>query len=347
MKKDELLRHLIENALDFLSHSIEELKESPKYSVIHFYAAVELFIKAHLMSEHWSLVVSKRQEPDWRKFRAGDFCSVSLKEAAERLDKVARSGLTKKEFDAFDAVAKHRNKMVHFYHEAHTGNLQKDEQRSTIARQQLSAWYSLHQLLTGRWNSVFKSWISEITAIDKRLREHRAFLQVIFDNKREEIEKREQTGDTFGTCPSCGYPAQLQQLQCDWVYEGKCLVCELVQVRLTIECPKCKTLVDFMDDGFATCDSCGKQFEPEDVVAVLTDGTPYREFIELGNCSDCDGFHTVVPIGDKYVCVRCLGVFESMQQCGWCMELNTGDMEGSFHFGCNHCAGNADEHEDD
>ena len=51
---------LVENALDFLVCAIEEFQVAPKYSVIHFSAAVELFLKARLMAEHWSLVVMDR-----------------------------------------------------------------------------------------------------------------------------------------------------------------------------------------------------------------------------------------------------------------------------------------------
>ncbi|HIP71183.1 MAG TPA: hypothetical protein EYH05_07285, partial [Anaerolineae bacterium] len=61
MTPKDLLERLVENAMDFLSQSIEEFDGSPKYSVIHFHAAVELFLKARLMAEHWSLVVSKRK----------------------------------------------------------------------------------------------------------------------------------------------------------------------------------------------------------------------------------------------------------------------------------------------
>ena len=77
-----MFNRLVENALDFLFEAISEIKEQPKYSVIHFYAAVELFVKARLMNEHWTLVITKRQEPDWDKFVAGDFQSVSLDEAS-------------------------------------------------------------------------------------------------------------------------------------------------------------------------------------------------------------------------------------------------------------------------
>ena len=136
MNKNDLLNRLVDNGLDFLSRSIDELEQFPKYSVIHFYTAVELFVKARLMSEHWSLVVSKRQEPDWNDFVAGDFQSVTLDEAAKRLQKIVRSGLSRQELDAFRDIGKHRNKMVHFFHEAHS--VADDGLRETIASPGLS-----------------------------------------------------------------------------------------------------------------------------------------------------------------------------------------------------------------
>ena len=56
---DELFDSLVENAIDFLQMSVQELEKRPKYSVIHFAMSVELFLKARLLREHWSLVVSK------------------------------------------------------------------------------------------------------------------------------------------------------------------------------------------------------------------------------------------------------------------------------------------------
>lgn len=119
MKKEEIFNRLVENAFDFLNVAIDELVNNrPKYSVIHFYASVELFIKARLMAEHWSLVVV-RNEADWGKFITGDFQSVTLEDAAIKLKKIVGSGLSDHELKAFKDVAKHRNKMVHFFHEAH------------------------------------------------------------------------------------------------------------------------------------------------------------------------------------------------------------------------------------
>jgi hypothetical protein len=58
-----MFNSVVENALDFLKQSILELKKSPKYSVIHFCAAIELFLKARLMLEHWTLIVGAPERP--------------------------------------------------------------------------------------------------------------------------------------------------------------------------------------------------------------------------------------------------------------------------------------------
>src|SRR5580692_9295677 len=109
MDKNELFESLGGNALDFLTRSANDLKTSPKSSVINFYSAVELFVKARLLHEHWTLIVGSRQPADYDKFLVGDFVSVTLDEAADRLDKAVKSGLTDQERKAFQDVAKHRN----------------------------------------------------------------------------------------------------------------------------------------------------------------------------------------------------------------------------------------------
>ena len=69
MKHDDKLASLVENAIDFLDRALRDLDSAPKYSVIHFYAAVELFLKARLLAEHWSLVIAKRQDADLKSFK--------------------------------------------------------------------------------------------------------------------------------------------------------------------------------------------------------------------------------------------------------------------------------------
>ena len=62
--------------------------------------------------------------------------------------------------------------------------------RSEIAKEQLNAWYLLNQLLIGPWKDVFESWLPQISDIDRRLREHRKYLQVVFDHLRSCADRR-------------------------------------------------------------------------------------------------------------------------------------------------------------
>ncbi len=348
VKQQDLLQRLVENAMDFLSQSIREFDEQPKYSVIHFHAAVELFLKARLFAEHWSLVVSRRKDAVWNDFVTGDFISVSLDEAASKLDKVVRTGLTKQELETFRGLTKHRNKMVHFFHEGVTA-AENDELRSVIAKEQLTAWYLLHKLLTTKWSEEFSAWTGRLSEIDKKLRRLHEFLQVVFDQVRVEIRKRKDRGAAFADCPSCGFPSQEHLGEMDVLYEAECLVCGLTDRCLVIECPACGASVQFANEGFGECGNCEKRFEPKDVADALTDERATYIAVkegddswDPGNCSDCDGFHTVVRLsedGDSWMCAACFGDFDSMASCGWCNQLNTGDMEDSFWAGCSVCDG--------
>lgn len=127
---------LTNNAIDFLNRAIDDFKAQPKYSIINFHTAVELFLKARLLREHWSLIVSK--SPDRQKFDAGDFMSVTFDEACVRLQNIVQSPVPERARKNFDAIRKHRNKMVHFFHDADSGIGPAIE---VIAREQLRAWY--------------------------------------------------------------------------------------------------------------------------------------------------------------------------------------------------------------
>lgn len=345
MNSSNFFNCLVENAMDFLERSIAAFHDQPKYSVVHFCAAVELFLKARLMAEHWSLVVSRRQDPDWAKFIAGDFHSVSLDEAAARLEKIVRSGLLGQELQAFRRIQTHRNKAVHFFHEAHSTE-EAEKQQVAIAMEQLTAWYYLHRLLNGRWKDVFAAWSQKIVTLDHQLREHHAYLQVVFDQVGPELDQLTKRGYTLAQCPSCGFLAQRNDADPDLLSQSLCLVCGLTQRRLEIECPNCGEEVTFVDEGFGECSSCRQTFEPGDVAKMLMDAPQANETLQEGdlpaNCGDCDGYHTVVPYDSEYVCMSCFETSNSLKACDWCNELNTGDMRDSFVLGCGNCGGQAD-----
>lgn len=354
MKKEEMFDRLVENSLDFLFKAKTELTDNPKYSVIHFHAAMELFIKARLMHEHWSLVVSKKQDPDWDNFVAGDFISVSLEEAASRLRRVVQSPVSSAQLTAFREIAKHRNKMVHFFHEVHSDE-EGGRLTRTVVKQQLKAWHFLHQLLSGQWKEIFDNWQQQIGEIDQALRELHEFLQVVFDDLKPEIDLETEQGIRFEQCPSCNFCSQRHSDELKVIYDAECLVCGLVEQCLNVECPECGAPVMFRNEGFGKCQACGRELEPNDVAELLIDSAAAHiaakegdDSWDAGNCSDCDGYHTVVRTeNDEWICASCFGVFAYMSTCGWCNEPNTGDMEHSYVAGCNHCEGMVGWHKDD
>ena len=346
MDTQELFRRLVANAFDFLTHSIEELDAYPKYAVIHLNAAVELFLKARLMSDHWSLVVAHGQRADWTQFVAGDFRSVSLDEAVDKLDKILQSGLTEREIRVFKDIAHHRNKTVHFFHEADYASRQQDVRR-VIAREQLCAGYFLHRLLKDKWLDVFGEWSTQIDGIYDSLKARRAFLQVVFDEKAPTIQERIAHGSRFCPCPSCGFDALEHAGMLDRIETSTCLVCNLVDRVLTIVCSHCGEKVDFVGEGLSACESCGADYEPADVAGRLVDEQAAYvatkdgdDSYDLGNCNLCDGYQTVVldRAGD-HVCTNCFQRFDCLSRCGWCNEPNSGDMGDSYVAGCNHCGG--------
>ena len=354
MNKEKMFDRLVENAFDFLFKSISEIEDQPKYSVIHFYAAVELFVKARLMKEHWSLIVSQRQEADWDNFIAGDFQSATLTEAADKLKKVVGSSLSKAELDAFKEVSNDRNKMVHFFHEANfeeeSGKFKLD-----IIRKELRAWFFLHQLLITKWNDEFSSWNNKIIELDTELRKLKEFLRAIFDNLKPKIEENKKKGIPYHKCPSCGFKAQELCEDKNTIYEAKCLVCGLVEKSLNIQCPECEGAVTMKVEGFGQCPSCAKNLEPEDVADALIDSSAAHIAVkegdgswDAGNCRECGGYHTVAHTeNDEWICASCFETFESLAACGWCDEYNTGDLEHSYLSGCSHCDGMLGWHKDD
>ncbi len=346
MPKDAMFRSVVENAIDFLKKSITELDEYPKYSIINFHASVELFVKARLMAEHWTLVVSKRQEPNWDRFISGDFHSVTLADAASRLSNIIQSGLSKSELDAFQKVTHHRNKVFHFYHEAHS-DVKNQQMKQEVVRTQLKAWYILHRLITEKWKNTFQPWANEIDNIGKELRKFHEFLAVIFENLQSNIETLKKQDQIFTSCPSCGFEAQRHDNEKGTIYYSECLVCGLQEKNLQIECPDCQATVFFADEGRSNCHKCDKFFTPETLSDLLIDGGGAYEAAKEGdhtsysaNCGECEGYHTVILTENgEHICVNCLNTFESLNCCEWCNEENTGDMENSYWAGCSVCEG--------
>ena len=344
MKSADLFESLVQNGLDFLKSAIADFQKKPKYSVINFYSALELFLKARLMAEHWSLIVAK--DPDRSRFEAGDFVSVAFEEAIRRLDKIVGSQIQDNAVKAFDTVRKHRNQMVHFFHAS-----QNDKNTiEKIAAEQLSAWYELNQLMLTHWAKIFEKYKDEFLKIEEDLNDHRKYLEAKFNALKQKIGKEKKAGVQFVECQSCHFAAGRVSVLIGDLHRASCLVCNRVHDWLDITCPTCGVVTPFEGSDRWECEN-GHQLSEGDLIDLLDEdkSDPYSGEVSFtpANCGNCDGFHTVITYKDEYVCISCLDHSEGIEVCGWCNEGNSGDMEDSFWAGCNQCSGNMGHQRDD
>lgn len=359
MSKSEIINNkfnrLIENAFDFLEQSIIELENSPKFSVIHFHASIELFLKARLMAEHWSLVISSKKEADWNSFVKGDFVSVSLEESVRKLDKIVQSGINSKTHDIFRKITTHRNQMVHFYHASEIVE-EQGLQVQKIVKEQFIAWYFLHDLLLKQWNNTFNEYSEKINKIGLKLKKHHLFLQVKYEEIKSRITELKAEGYKFYTCPSCDFDSNKHTDIINETYESECLVCDLNQTCLIIKCDKCsKGEVRFQGEPRAECNICKHSFNEDDLKEKFVDDSAAYMAIRDGvsnyfpiNCGACSGYETVIEINkNDLLCVECFDVSRSYGTCEWCNEQSTNLREESYVTGCEFCEGRMGWERDD
>lgn len=347
MMHHDIFDSLTRNAFDFLERGIAEFDKAPKYSVIHFCAAVEMLLKARLMKEHWSLIVSKPDQANLAKFMAGDFISVTLEDARARIRDVAGEDIGDDAYNSFRALANHRNKMVHFFH----NGLESDEKaKAQIVAEHCRSWFHLHRLLN-LWDTYFHDFGSEIAHADRAMKGHRKYLAAKFKALKTELDAARKAGTTPKACSACGFKAAIPDELDDQVASLRCLVCDHTETQVELECPHCGESIVIANEGYATCEHCGGAIEPEHLVDALTkDVVGTKDYFETGlpaNCGTCEGYHTVVERGDHYFCANCFDISDGIEQCGWCNEYNTGDMEHSYSVGCSHCDGKVGWEKDD
>lgn len=338
MNQSDIFESLTRNAFDFLQHGIDEFDKAPKYSVIHFCAAVEMLLKARLMKEHWSLVVSKPEQANLAKFITGDFMSVTMDEARARIRDIAGEDIADDAFNSFRALANHRNKMVHFFHADVDGD---DQAKAQIVAEHCRSWFHLHRLLN-RWDTYFGDFSAEIAGADRSMKRHRKYLSAKFKAVKPDLDAVRKAGKTPKACSSCGFTAAVPDALDASITSLDCLVCDHSEIQVEIDCPHCNQPVVIASEGYAKCAHCGGSIEPKHMVSALNQGGGTKDDFDSGfpaSCGNCDGYQTVVERGDQHFCASCFDISDHVEQCGWCNELNTGDMEFSYSNGCGQCEG--------
>ncbi|WP_156899584.1 hypothetical protein [Pleomorphomonas koreensis] len=343
-KLNAALRDLSESAFDFLERSVDEIELSPKYSVIHFATAVELILKARLMREHWTLVVDRASDVSLGDFLSGQCKTITQADAIKRLNNACSENISKDAIAQFGKIAAHRNRMIHFFHE---GIAKQADQALTegIAKEQCLCWFYLERLLSA-WSDQFAEFDAKITGIRWRMKQNRAFLGVAFDRLKSQIKADKKAGTIFQVCSGCGYEAAAVTELSDILFEKHCRVCGLGEAYVEIPCPgECgATLHIEANSGSYICKNCKHHVTSEELASALN--TEYSSPTDVEtpvNCALCSGYHTVVQHHENFICTECLGTANSAPTCEWCNErqIGGGDLEYSYHSGCEFCEGQA------
>lgn len=330
---------LTNSAFDFFQKAFAEVGTEPKYSVIHFYTGAELIFKARLLHEHWALVVTKVEEASLAKFKSGNFKSVTLQQAANRLRDIADESFTKDERECFEKLGQHRNRIVHFFHEEYAAE-PKPEIVGEVAAEQFRAWIYLHRLLTDRWSELFEPFLERIEDLDARIKRNAQFLSAKFALVQPELAKRQAAGISIVVCPSCGLRSASLDQRAPPLRQTLCLVCGHAHGSIIMNCENCNAEVEF-EEGEGTCSECETDYDLDDLLKQFSPGFDPREESDTAYCSECErtDHQTVVPYEDEYICLNCGSTFRSIGQCGYCSEHIAGDLEDSYLIGCMFCGG--------
>ena len=339
--QDNYFDLVVTNSIDFFNASIKDFKKRPKYSVINFCSGLELSLKARLLKEHWSLIVKRPEEAVLLRFQNGDFISVAVEEAIKRLVNVGNESFSRDETNCFERLRDHRNKVVHFCHDAYSSS-PNPKLLEEVAAEQCMAWCYLHRRLTGPWASYFKKHRNAIERLNKRLHGHRVFLRAKFATLKPGIDKEISAGAEYQICSGCGcHSAKVDEVS-EPVYEIECRVCGTRHTLLRVQCPKCgkPSNIDDLASGLCEDEDCGSEISLSDVMGVYVPSYDPRDEEEKAYyCAACEHPEPSATIlGDRYFCFWCKEWFDATDQCEYCGGHLVGfDPIGSSLYGCFMC----------
>jgi hypothetical protein len=110
---------MLENGLDFITEAIESINTSAKhrmlkYAVIHLSAGVELIFKEALRNVDWRYIFQEIRDAKPELLQSGDFKSVTLNKAIQRLESDCKVKFTDEEKKILDDFRLIRNRIEHF-----------------------------------------------------------------------------------------------------------------------------------------------------------------------------------------------------------------------------------------
>ena len=320
---------LVDSALEFLRTSCDQydnpdLEEARrlKHSTISLYTGIELFIKARLAREHWTLVLSntdRYRKGDWDR---GAFQSVGLRDAMARLSEVCGLDISQQAEGSFTDLADLRNKFVHIV---------CSESAERVTGIQLHAWHYFIDLLDHDFLQLSGNPAVIIHSIRSRMLRRVEFLETRFERVSSAIAERKNDGAEIIRCPFCGHSALA-------VGDGAaCLVCgsssskaqEYAEEYARRSAPWMSSDEFYNTQWAAVCSECGKQAciaAPDELRSICeeillrdegVDGESGMD-IEPWYCFNCGTAYSSFDIVECTRCGRQFGRVDDGSLCPTC-----------------------------
>lgn len=344
--KEELFDALVKNALGFVNSSIDHLKKKPKNAIVDLYTAIELFLKARLMSEHWTLMLAKPETGDLQSLAVGDFLSVYLDDALKRIPAIIGETIEKDACNNFKALGEHRNQIVHF---AHSGMDDLGATQAGVIVEVWASWHYLHALLTGEWKKVFEPYAAELHVLSQRMMHQADFIRARFEILKPQIDILGKKGKTFTACGHCKMPAAIVGTSHSWGTDYECMVCgvddtTVVPSDAELPCPECAEPFKFCQAGVDVCPGCGFEITTDILIDLCSKSFPEGDSWcegdgpHIASCHKCKHPQpSVFFIEGMWSCVCCFDRGWGAITCERCGEYVTGDMERIQYFACHKC----------
>ncbi|WP_373964350.1 hsdR [Kosakonia sacchari] len=342
---------LINNGMAFLEKAISEVKTAPKFSVVSFWTAVEIMLKVPLAQEHWTLVCSGRNIRR-KAYLTGDFQSITFQESCEKLRDVLEKPVPQSTLTAFDIVRKHRNRVVHFFHDAYT-----TEDMNKLLTEQANAWFALNRLMRDDWKDLFEGALGNTLAMNETrlLTQNQFYAAQKFQQIKADLKAYKLSGNHVSKCHVCKQKAVIWEKVAEHenreLFSGECRVCTLsAGKKMHFSCPECDAPELLTADGDINfqCSHCG--YSETRYNLLDTSSCSFDEIASSpvpAGCCECDSYHTVCEFGDGYLCSTCLTYFDVLDQCGHCSYYSSEVREFSAFGGCGFCDGHRESWDDD
>lgn len=334
-KIEESFNRLTDSAFDFIINAIDLLNNDNKRAIIEFYLGVELFFKARLIGEHWSLVLEHPDNDSIQSFLQGDAKTVSLNTASNRIERIAGQKVNPKAIASFEIIRKHRNKMVHFYHDGLSSQKKQDQLYADL----IQGYYHLYTLLNKDWKDLFNQFEDKTSSLHFKIHRLKDFLNEKFVNLQQHINNGKLKGNHYLSCPACSFDSFEILKSNDTIQNGVCLVCGHSENTVFTSCEDCG--IDFnLFSGEQSCPKCKNDIDVYDIVCEVVTSDNYYDTVSA-TCSECGEYESVHQRsdGNGFFCVSCFETFEYIYQCEYCGSHSTTEREHSYLSGCEICDG--------